>query len=91
MVLVVNFDGTTETSIVGRVKIEKRPLIFIEATYNGKLFSSILQNAETVRLTAPEGKPVSVVDLTAGTRVLMLIEEAGRHFGMKVEETIEEK
>ncbi len=44
-----------------------------------------------MRLTASDGSPVSVVELKEGSRVLMLVEEAGRHFGMKVEETIEEK
>jgi 3-dehydroquinate synthase II len=91
MVLVVNYAGKTENAVVGRVKIEKRPLIYIEAAYRGKLYSSILQNAETVRLTSADGKPVSVVELAAGSKVLMFGEEAGRHFGMKVEETIEEK
>jgi 3-dehydroquinate synthase II len=90
-VLIVTSEGKTEQAVVGRVKIEKRPLVFIEAALKEKVFSAILQNAETVRLTAPGGSPVSVVDLTEGTKVLVLVEQAGRHFGMKVEETIEEK
>jgi 3-dehydroquinate synthase II len=90
-VLIVTSEGKTEQAVVGRVKIEKRPLVFIEAALKDKLFSAILQNAETVRLTAPGGSPVSVVELKAGTKVLVLVEQAGRHFGMKVEETIEEK
>jgi 3-dehydroquinate synthase II len=55
------------------------------------LYTAILQNAETVRLTSPDGSPISVVELSEGSKVLMLIEGAGRHFGMKVEETIKEK
>jgi len=51
----------------------------------------ILQNAETIRLTAPDGTPVSVVDLKKGSEVLVSLEEAGRHFGMKVDESIQEK
>jgi 3-dehydroquinate synthase II len=90
-VLIVASDGKTEQAVVGRVKIEKRPLVFIEVVCQEKLFSAILQNAETVRLTAPGGASVSVVELRAGTKVLVLVEEAGRHFGMKVEESIEEK
>jgi 3-dehydroquinate synthase II len=77
--------------VVGRVKIEKRPLVFVEAAFQGNIYTAILQNAETVRLTGPGGNPLSVVELSEGSTVLMLIEEAGRHFGMKVEETIKEK
>jgi 3-dehydroquinate synthase II len=90
-VLIVTSQGKTEQAVVGRVKIEKRPLVFIEAALKEKLFSAILQNAETVRLTAPGGAPISVVELSPGSKVLVLVEAAGRHFGMKVEETIEEK
>ncbi len=90
-VLIVNADGTTEQAIVGRVKIEKRPLVFVEAAVQDNRYTAILQNAETVRLTAPGGAPVSIVELVEGSSVLMFIEEAGRHFGIKVEETITEK
>ena len=89
--LIVNADGTTEQAVVGRVKIEKRPLVFVEAAVQENRYTAILQNAETVRLTSPDGSPISVVELSEGSKVLMLIEEAGRHFGMKVEETIKEK
>jgi len=89
--LIVNADGTTEQAVVGRVKIEKRPLVFVEAAVQENRYTAILQNAETVRLTSPDGSPISVVDLCEGSKVLMLIEGAGRHFGMKVEETIKEK
>jgi len=89
--LIVNADGSTEQAVVGRVKIEKRPLVFVEAAVQENRYTAILQNAETVRLTGQGGKPVSVVELSEGSKVLMLIEEAGRHFGMKVEETIKEK
>ncbi len=90
-VLIVGHDGTTQTAVTGRIKVEKRPLLFLEAAAGGRRHSLILQNAETIRLTAPGGEPVSVVDLRPGSRVLMFTEQAGRHFGMKVEETIEEK
>jgi len=90
-VMVVDFKGQAQPSVVGRVKIEKRPLILVEGEAEGEVFSIILQNAETIRLTAPEGNPISVVDLKKGSKVLVSLEEAGRHFGIKVEETIQEK
>ncbi len=51
----------------------------------------LVQNAETIRLTDPEGKAVSVVNLSPGDKILVAMEEGGRHFGMKIEESITEK
>jgi 3-dehydroquinate synthase II len=90
-VLVVNFDGTSYPAVVGRAKVERRPLVLVEAEANGQILSVILQNAETIRLTAPSGKAISLVDLKEGSEVLVYREEAGRHFGVKVDETITEK
>ncbi len=90
-VLLVNYKGETRPGVVGRVKVERRPLLLVEAEVGGKKITTILQNAETIRLTTPEGKPISVVELKPGDEVVVALEEAGRHFGHKVEETIMEK
>jgi 3-dehydroquinate synthase II len=90
-VLVVNFEGKTYPAIVGRAKVERRPLALVEAEENGKNISIILQNAETIRLTQPDGKAVSLVDLKEGNEILVYREEAGRHFGVRVDETIVER
>jgi 3-dehydroquinate synthase II len=90
-VLVVNFRGESYPAVVGRAKVERRPLVLVEAEEKGEIFSVILQNAETIRLTAPSGRAVSLVDLKEGDEVLVTREKAGRHFGVKIEETIVEK
>jgi len=90
-VLIVDFKGNTTTGIVGRLKIEKRPLMLVKAVFKNKEITSIVQNAETIRLTSPDGKAVSVVNLSPGDKVLVAMEEGGRHFGMKIEESITEK
>lgn len=90
-VLIVDSQGNTQTAIVGRVKMERRPMLLVEAETKGKKVSLILQNAETVNLTQPDGSPISVVSLEKGSKVLAYIGESGRHFGVKIEETIEEK
>jgi len=90
-VMVVNFEGTNYPAIVGRAKVEKRPLVLVEAEENGQGISVILQNAETIRLTQPNGQAVSLVDLKSGSEILIYREKAGRHFGVRVEETILEK
>lgn len=90
-VLIVNANGTCESAIIGRVKVEVRPMLFIEAvTSNGKKGSVFLQNAETIRVVSAEGKPVSVVGLKEGDEILCHTDNAGRHFGMRVEENISE-
>ena len=90
-VLIVDFEGNTTVGTVGRLKIEKRPLMLLKAVVGDKEVTTILQNAETIRLTDPEGKPVSVVSLKPGDKILVAIEECGRHFGHKIDETITEK
>jgi 3-dehydroquinate synthase II len=90
-VLTVDYKGSARPAIVGRVKIERRPMLLVEADAEGRRVSLILQNAETIRLVAPDGSPLSTVDLREGSEVLARTEEAGRHFGVKVDETITEK
>ncbi len=90
-VMIYNYKGEGRVAYVGRSKVERRPMLLIEGKYENKKLSCILQNAETIRLTRPDGTPLSVADLKEGDEVLGYVEEAGRHFGMKVEETIIEK
>lgn len=90
-VLIVNQKGESFVSTVGRLKIEKRPMLNIVADVGAKEVSVILQNAETIRLTKPSGEPISVVKLSQGDKVLGYTEEGGRHFGFKIRETINEK
>jgi 3-dehydroquinate synthase II len=90
-VLVVDAEGSGKEAIVGRVKIERRPLLHLEAESEGSQVSLMLQNAETIRLVRPDGSAVSVVDLKEGDQVLGHAAEGGRHFGIAVRETILEK
>ncbi len=88
---VVRYDGTTRKSYVGRVKIERRPLMLIKAVVDGEEGTVILQNAETIKLVSPEGKHVSVSVLKPGDEVLVWIGEKARHFGVGVKEFIIER
>lgn len=90
-VLIVDSKGRCKSAVVGRVKVEVRPMLFIEAkTKDGKKGGVFLQNAETIRVVGKDGKPVSVVALKEGDEVLCHLDCAGRHFGMRVEENITE-
>ncbi len=90
-VLIVNHEGRTWPGVVGRVKVERRPLMLVAAAVAGQEITTILQNAETIRLTRPNGEAVSIVTLQPGDEVLVALEETGRHFGHKIQETILEK
>lgn len=92
-VLVIDPDGNTTRTIVGRAKVETRPLMKISAKCDERTVTLVMQNAETIRLTAKGGAPVSITALKQGDKVLVYIAEgsSGRHFGKKIEETITER
>ncbi len=90
-VLIIDSEGETRPAVVGRVKIERRPLMLVEAEVEGTKIKTLLQNAETIKLVGADGKPVPVTALKEGDEVLVYFEAAARHFGIKIEETIIEK
>ncbi len=90
-VMVVNYQGKSQIAYLGRNKIEKRPMLLIEAQAEGAPVSLVMQNAETIRLVHPDGKAIAVTKLKPADKVLTHIEKAGRHFGMQVDETLTEK
>jgi 3-dehydroquinate synthase II len=89
-VLIVSHEGKTSLATVGRAKVEVRPMLLITAEINGVEGKVFLQNAETIRLVAPGGMPISVVSLKVGDEVLCGADVAGRHFGMRISEEIKE-
>jgi 3-dehydroquinate synthase II len=90
-VLIVDYRGKSQLAYLGRNKIEKRPMMLIEAQAEGMPISLVMQNAETIRLVSPQGKPISITLLKPGDKVLARVEMGGRHFGMKVDETLIER
>ncbi len=90
-VLLVDKKGRTRTVDIARVKIERRPLMLIEASVGSDSVKTIVQNAETVRLVNHSGSK-SISDIKPGDEVLVRYEEGGRHFGTRVpDEMIIEK
>lgn len=90
-VQIVDVDGNTREAIVGRSKIEKRPMFRIEAELdNEDRIETLLQNAETIKVATDQGRK-AVTDLEIGDSVLVYYEEVARHFGEAVEESIIEK
>jgi len=84
-VLIINSKGKARRSIVGRSKIERRPMLMIKASVGEEIGGIIAQNAETIRLVKTNGQLVSVTHLKKGDMVLVHVKSAtGRHFGMEV-------
>ena len=90
-VQIVDTDGNTREAIVGRAKIEKRPMFRVQAeTEDGDRIETLLQNAETIKVHTREGR-TAVTDLEPGDELLVYYEDTARHFGEAVEESIIEK
>jgi len=87
----VDAQGRVTTMVVGRVKIERRPMLLVSTLGPCGEATIICQNAETICLVQAAGEAVSVVSLKPGDEVLGYVEEGGRHFGHPVEETIIER
>ena len=90
-VQIVDTDGSTREAIVGRAKIEKRPMFRVQAeTEASDRIETLLQNAETIKVHTREGRK-AVTELEVGDELLVYYEDTARHFGEAVDETIIEK
>lgn len=82
-VLVVDKDGNARRVLVGRNKIEHRPLSLITTEMNQTI---LLQEAETVYLTLSNGEFESILSLKPGDEILMYFAKGGMHRGTEIEE-----
>ncbi|WP_254273672.1 3-dehydroquinate synthase II [Haloarcula marina] len=90
-VQIVDAEGHTREAIVGRAKIEKRPMFRVQAeTQDGDRIETLLQNAETIKVHTRDGR-TAVTDLEVGDEILVHYEDTATHFGEKIEESIIEK
>ena len=90
-VQIVDTGGNTREAVVGRAKIEKRPMFRVQAeTEDGDRIETLLQNAETIKVHTREGR-TAVTELEPGDELLVYYEDTARHFGEAVEESIIEK
>jgi len=90
-VLCVDTTGGTRALAVGRVKIEVRPLLLVEAVYEDTLLNAIVQDDWHIRLFRADGQACSVTALRTGDALLAHVTEPGRHVGIFVKETIIER
>ncbi|ABD13554.1 3-dehydroquinate synthase II [Frankia casuarinae] len=91
-VLAVDVKGRTRIVPVGRVKIEKRPLISVDAVAgNGREVNLILQDDWHVRVLGPGGAVLNSTELKPGDRVLGHLPTADRHVGYPIDEFCREQ
>jgi len=91
-VLAVSTNGKARRVSVGRVKIERRPLLYIEVkAADNTVFNVIMQEDWHVRVFGIDGKPINITTLKPGDQVLGYTMEPGRHVGVQVDELIIEQ
>jgi 3-amino-4-hydroxybenzoic acid synthase len=83
----VRVSGETRPLVVGRSKIETRPLLLVKCrSKDGAEASIILQNDWHVRVLGPGGEVHNITELKAGDVVLGYTAARSRHVGMAVDE-----
>ncbi|MGQ0839517.1 3-dehydroquinate synthase II family protein [Actinokineospora sp.] len=86
-VLAVRTDGSTRRIVVGRSKLERRPLLQINAVApGGEKVSLTLQDDWHVRVLGPGDAVLNVTELTPGTELLGYLATDRRHVGYPVDE-----
>ncbi|MCQ4084298.1 3-dehydroquinate synthase II [Streptomyces sp. RB6PN25] len=91
-VTAVDIHGRTRLVTVGRVKIESRPLISIDAVGpEGRTANLILQDDWHVRVLGPGGVVLNSTELKPGDKVLGYLPVEDRHVGYPIDEFCLEK
>ncbi|MFT3662309.1 MAG: 3-dehydroquinate synthase II family protein [Gordonia sp. (in: high G+C Gram-positive bacteria)] len=91
-ILAVRTDGSVREVRIGRVKIERRPLISITAeSKDGKTVNVIAQDDWHVRLLGPGGSVNNVTELKPGDVLLGYVPTEARHVGLPITEFCDER
>lgn len=91
-VTAVTADGQTRLVTVGRVKIESRPLISVDAHGpNGEPVNLILQHDWHVRVLGPGAEVLNSTELRPGHRILGHLPTQDRHVGYPIDEFCREQ
>ena len=89
--LAVNTEGAVREVVVGRVKIEMRPLLLIQGTAGNQSLNVVVQDDWHIRVMGVGGEPRNATLVRPGEELLAYLDRPGRHVGLKVEETIVER
>ena len=85
--LAVDVHGHARVVTVGRIKIESRPLLCIDAVApDGRTVNAIVQDDWHVRVLGPDGAVLNSTALVAGDVVLGYLPVHDRHVGYPIDE-----
>jgi len=91
-VMIFSRDGSTREASVGRLKIERRPMILLKwVDENNNEAQAVFQQAETVRLVSLEGETIAVTGINKGDVLISRIDSGARHIGQKIDADIKER
>lgn len=91
-VVAVDVKGQTRVVTVGRVKIESRPLLQIDAVApDGTMVNLILQDDWHVRVLGPGGVVLNSTHLVPGDKLLGYLPTEDRHVGYPIDEFCREQ
>ena len=90
-IAILSSSGSIETAVIGRLKIELRPLLVIRFEVFGEEGQAIVQQAETVRFVSPTGTAVSVTNAKAGDKITVFTDDRVRHIGIALDGEMVEK
>ncbi|MDG1557524.1 MAG: 3-dehydroquinate synthase II [Candidatus Poseidoniaceae archaeon] len=91
-VTIASKQGMTRQLVIGRLKIEQRPLLLFRwVDENDKEGHMFLQQAETVRAVDTSGNPVSVTSLRTDDQILGWDDDGARHIGVTISSIVSER
>jgi 3-dehydroquinate synthase II len=91
-VTIASKEGITRQLVIGRLKIEQRPLLLFRwVNENDKEGHMFLQQAETVRAVDTSGNPVSVTSLRTDDLILGWDDNGARHIGVTISSVVSER
>lgn len=89
-IFVVNAKGKARVVTIGRIKIERRPLLLIEAKIGDVIVNTFIQDDWHVRVMGAKGEIRPSSEVKVGDKLLGYKDIPGRHVGIKIDETIKE-
>lgn len=90
-ILITNNEGLARTVTIGRIKIERRPLLLIEAKIDNEIINTFIQDDWHVRMMGAKGEIIPSAEIKIGDKLLGFLDKSGRHVGIQINETIKEK